>query len=117
MQGRRVLISQGDQNDEGIFVAQSGPWHKMEKKLVDIHDGDRRIFASREREFGDHGRVRNKIRISGGDQRSGSKVQVDVGIEADEQSEKLVRNTGVVREDGELVLLKVIRQDEKGDRW
>ena len=51
----------------------------------------------REREFGGHGRVRNKIRISGGDQRSGSKVQVDVGVEADERSKKLVRNTDVVR--------------------
>ena len=61
--------------------------------------------------------MRNKIRNSGGDQRSGSKVQVAVGIEADEGSEKLVRHTDVVHEDGELVLLKVIRQDEKGDRW
>ena len=41
--------------------------------------------------------MRNKIRISGGDQRSGSKVQVGVGVEADERSEKLVRNTDVVR--------------------
>ena len=60
--------------------------------------------------------MRNKIRISGGDHRGGSKVQVEVGIEADEQSEKLVRNTDVVFEDGEIVLLKVIQQDEKGDR-
>ena len=54
MQGRRVPISQGefqnlcDLNGEGIFTAQCGPWHKMEKKLVDIHDGGRRIVASRE---------------------------------------------------------------------
>ena len=41
--------------------------------------------------------MRNKIRISGGDQRSGSMVQVDVGVEAHERSEKLVRNTDVVR--------------------
>ena len=61
--------------------------------------------------------MRNKIRIFGGDQRGGSKVQVEVGIEADERSEKLVRNTDVVHEDGQRVLLKVIRQDEKGDRW
>ena len=64
--------------------------------------------------FGGHGRVRNIIRISGGDQRSGSKVQVEVGVDADERSEKLVRNTDAVLEDGELVLLKVIRQDEQG---
>ena len=82
----------------------------MEKKLVDTHDGDRRIFASE----GGHGRVRNKIRISGGDQRSGSKVPCEVGVEADELSEKLVRNTDVVHEDGELVLQReVIRQVEK----
>ena len=80
--------------------------HKMEKKLVHIHNGDRRIFASREREFGGRGRVRNKIRISGGDQRSGSKVQVDVGVEADVRSAKPVRNTDVVHEDGARVLLK-----------
>ena len=91
VQGRRVPVSHGefqnlcDLNGEGIFTAQRGPWHK------------RRIFASREREFGDHCRVRNKIRISGGDQRSGSKVQVEVGVDADERSEKLVRNTDVVR--------------------
>ena len=41
--------------------------------------------------------MRNKIRISAGDQRSGSKVQFDVVIEADERSEKLVRITDVVR--------------------
>ena len=51
VQGRRVLITQGefqnlcDLNGEGIFTAQRGPWHNMEKKLVDTHDGDRRIFA------------------------------------------------------------------------
>ena len=55
-----------------------------------------------------------KIRISGCDQRGDSKV---VGIEADERLEKLVRNADVVLEDGQRVLLKVIRQDEKGDRW
>ena len=54
MQGRRVPISQGefqnlcDLHDEGIFTAQCGPWHKMEKKLVDIQNEGRRIFASRE---------------------------------------------------------------------
>ena len=58
--------------------------------------------------------MQHKIRFFGGDQRGGSKVQVDVGIDADERSEKLVRNTDVVDEDGELVLLKVTRQDEKG---
>ena len=62
-----------------------------------MHSEGRRIFASREREFGGNGHVRNKIRISGGDHRSGSKVQVEVGVEADERSEKLVRNTDVVR--------------------
>ena len=85
VQERRDLISQGevqnlcDLHDEGIFMAQSGPWHKMEKKLADIHNGDRSIIASREREFGGHRRVLHNIRIFGGDQRSGSKVQVDVG--------------------------------------
>ena len=123
MQGKRVPITQGefqnlqDLHDEGIFTAQCGPWHEMEKKLVDIHYEGRRIFASREREFGGHGHVRNKIRIFGGDHRGGSKVQVEVGIEADKQSEKLVRNTDVVHEDGVLELLKVIRQDERWDRW
>ena len=105
-----------DLHDEGIFVAQCGPWLKKEKKLADIHNGDMRIFASREREFGGHGRVRHKIRIFGGDHRGGSKVQVDVGVKADERSEKLVRNTDVVHEDVQRVLLKkeVIWQVEKG---
>ena len=43
-------------------------------------------------------------------------MQVEVSVEVDEQSEKLVRNTDVVHEDGERVLLKkeVIQQVEKG---
>ena len=112
-------------------MAQSGPWHEMEKKLVDIPNGGPVSLMSYAKQrsctvkagesspqgsesFGGHGHVRNKIRIFGGDQRGGSKVQFEVGVEADERSEKLVRNTDVVLEDGELVLLKVIRQDEKG---
>ena len=123
MQERTVPITQAefqnlcDLHDEGIFMAHCGPWHKMEKKLVDIpnggpdllceiretkmmHSEDRRVFASRERELGGYGHVQDKIRICGGDQRGGSKVQVEVGVEVDAQSEKLVRNTDVVHDGG-----------------
>ena len=45
VQGSRVPITKGefqslcDQNDAGTFLAKCGPWHKMDKKLVDIQNG------------------------------------------------------------------------------
>ena len=93
------------------------PGHNMEKELVEmqiggldlfdersdakmLHSEDKRAFALREREFGRLCDVQDNIRFffQGVQNRTGgSRVQVEVSVEAEEHVERLVRCTHVLR--------------------
>ena len=115
VQGRRVPTTKGefqslcDLHDEGTFMAQCGPWHKMDKKLVDIQNGgldlmdeirDSKCCAMKIKEpwlqrkhdvCGCY--VRSKIRLFKKEENNGngSNVQEEITVEVDECVERLVR--------------------------
>ena len=115
MQGRRVPTTKGefqslcDLNEAATFFAKCGPWHKMDKKLVDIQNGgpdlmdeimDAKCCAMKIKEpwlqrkhdvCGCH--VRSKIRIFKKEENNRNRCNdlVEIRVEVDECVGRLVR--------------------------
>ena len=78
-----------------------------------LHKEDKRGFALKEREFGRHGNVQDKIKFFADKHQD---MQVEVSVEVDEHVGRLVRCAHVLREDGnrQQVSREVIRTVSKG---
>ena len=123
-----------DVPDEGTFMAQRRLWQKMERgwsifRMEDcfslvgatiLHNEDTRTFAPKDLRGRSY--VQSKISFFQGEQnKKGSSVQVEVGVETDEQVERLVRCTYVLHEHGgkQQFCREVIRTVSEGTshRW